>query len=246
MRPFLEQMERYSIIQEKNPREIVLLRGNGCKWKKCAFCDYHTDSSKDESANYALNREVLSKVTGQYHRLEVINSGSFIDLDQQTIAEIRNISVQKQIHTLHFECHWMHRKELNPFSRFFMEEGIRVIYKIGVETFHIPFREEVLRKGMGNVSPEEIASAGFSEINLLCGIDGLSAADTQNDIETGLRYFDRVCVNVMTENSTKIVPSRENIEAFVKEVYPVFRDNPRVDILLENTDFGVGGVNDAE
>lgn len=228
------------MIKEKNPRELVLLRGNGCKWRKCTFCDYHTDSSKDENANFALNRTVLSNVTGQYHRLEVINSGSFVDLNEQTVAEIRRISTLKQIHTIHIECHWMHRNELAPFRRYFMDAGIRVIYKIGVETFNIPFREEILRKGIGNVSPEEIAAAGFSEINLLCGIDGLSAADTRNDIETGLRYFERVCVNVMTENSTKITPSRENIKAFVKEVYPLFKDNPRVDILLKNTDFGVG------
>ena len=25
-------MPRYSVITDKNPREIVLLRGDGCKW----------------------------------------------------------------------------------------------------------------------------------------------------------------------------------------------------------------------
>ena len=46
---------RYSVINDKNPREIVLLRGSGCKWKRCAFCDYHTDFSEDENANFELN-----------------------------------------------------------------------------------------------------------------------------------------------------------------------------------------------
>ena len=69
-------MIRYSEITEKNPREIVLLRGRGCRWRRCRFCDYHLDSSKDEEANYELNQEVLSKVTGKYGSLEVINSGS--------------------------------------------------------------------------------------------------------------------------------------------------------------------------
>jgi len=34
-------MERYSKILTKQKREIVLLRGRGCVYKKCAFCDYH-------------------------------------------------------------------------------------------------------------------------------------------------------------------------------------------------------------
>lgn len=33
------EMTRYSVIEDKNPREIVLLRGRGCAWKRCRFCD---------------------------------------------------------------------------------------------------------------------------------------------------------------------------------------------------------------
>ena len=40
-------MVRYAVIEDKNPREIVLLRGLGCQWLRCAFCDYHTDGSSD-------------------------------------------------------------------------------------------------------------------------------------------------------------------------------------------------------
>ena len=73
--------ERYSVIREKNKREIVMLRGSGCKWKRCTFCDYHFDASPDEEANFRLNEQELNKVPGLYHKLEVINSGSFCDLD---------------------------------------------------------------------------------------------------------------------------------------------------------------------
>ena len=55
-------MERYSVLKDKNPREIVLLRGSGCKWKRCTFCDYHLDYCLDEEDNYNLNAQVLSKV----------------------------------------------------------------------------------------------------------------------------------------------------------------------------------------
>lgn len=233
-------MRRYDIINEKNPREIVLLRGNGCKWRKCAFCDYHTDFSKDEEANYKLNKEVLSKVTGKYGRLEIINSGSFVDFNAETAAEIRRTAETKNIHSLHFECHWMHRDKLEEFRRYFNSSGIEVIYKIGIETFDIPFREDVLKKGMGNAKPAEIAEAGFGEINLLCGIAGQTAETMRTDIKTGLRYFDRVCVNLMTANTTDIGPAETVMKQFRQEIYPEYKDNRRVDILLENTDFGVG------
>lgn len=233
-------MERYGIITEKNPREIVLLRGKGCQWRRCTFCDYHLDSSLDAAANFALNREVLAHVTGEYGRLEVINSGSFVDLDPKTVWEIREIAVQKNIGVLHFECHWMHRKELEPFRLFFAEVGVRVIYKIGVETFDIPLREKVLQKGIGVALPAEIVAAGFEEVNLLCGLHGQTAKSMIEDIRIGLAFFSRVCVNLMTKNTTKVAPDPEAVAAFMCEVLPRYRHDPRVDILLENTDFGVG------
>ena len=60
------------------------------------------------------------------------------------------------------------------------------------------------------------------------------------DIETGLKYFDRVCVNIMVENGMPIKPDKEVIATFMERVYPIYKDNNRLDILLNNTDFGVG------
>ena len=62
----------------------------------------------------------------------------------------------------------------------------------------------------------------------------------QYDIETGLANFNRVCINIMVENTTKIKPNPAVIETFIHKIYPLYQDNERVDILLENTDFGVG------
>lgn len=240
MCPFLFKMKRYDKITEKNPREIVLLRGTGCQWKRCTFCDYHTDASSDANANFALNSAVLDCVTGELGRLEVINSGSFVDLDAKTMQKIRDVAIAKGISALHFECHWMHRGALNDLRAFFAKDRIRLIFKIGVESFDIPFRERILKKGLGNATPEQIAAAGFEEINLLCGIDGQTASGIRADIETGLAHFSRVCVNVMTENTTAVRPDKKVIEAFMREVYPLYQNDQRVDILLQNTDFGVG------
>lgn len=232
-------MPRYSLIEGKNPREICLLRGSGCKWRRCAFCDYHLDFSLNEEDNYQLNHQVLSQVDGHLGRLEVINSGSFCDLDSATLHEIRRICVEKDIHDLHFECHWMHRQEIAGLRSFYGEAGINVTIKMGVETFDYRYREERLCKGIDTASPEEIAKYA-DEICLLFGLDGQTVSSMKRDIELGLQYFRRVCVNIMVANSTKIKPNQLVIRDFLSDVYPLYKDNERVDILLNNTDFGVG------
>lgn len=232
-------MPRYSVIEEKNPREIVLLRGSGCKWRRCTFCDYHLDFSLDEAANFALNRQVLSQVTGLFRHLEVINSGSFCDLDPDTLTLIRSTCVEKGITLLHFECHWMHRQEIQKIRDYYAASGITVVMKMGVETFDADYRERVMKKGITTASPEEIAQYA-DEVCLLFGLEGQTLQSMKQDIETGLRYFRRVCVNIMVENTTPVKPCQPVIDAFLRELYPLYRDNDRLDILLNNTDFGVG------
>lgn len=232
-------MERYSEITLKNPREIVLLRGSGCKWRKCAFCDYHFDFSLDENENYRLNSSVIERITGKYKKLEVINSGSFCDLDHLTMEAIISKCVEKEISEIHFECHWLHRNEIPSLREYFGAKGIDVKIKIGVETFDRDFRENILVKGIDESDPE-IISPAFDEVCLLFGITGQTADSMINDIQIGLQYFERVCVNIMCENSTKISPDREVISEFVSRVMPLYVDSQRVDILIENTDFGVG------
>ena len=238
-------LQRYSVIREKNPREIVLLRGSGCRWRRCRFCDYHTDFSKDSAENYRLNHSVLAQVTGKYHALEVINSGSFTDLDEATISLLKQTCFEKEISRLHFECHWMHRQSIPYCKEDFASLGICVKIKMGVETFHTLFRESYLDKGMGDASAQEIARYA-DEVCLLQGIPGQTVESMRHDIETGLEYFERVCINIMQKNSRPILPDPAVVSLFMQELYPKYRDNPRVDILLQNTDFGEGGAADAQ
>lgn len=232
-------MERYSVITNKNPREIVLLRGSGCKWRKCTFCDYHLDFSKNQDDNFEINAEVLSKVTGLYSKLEVINSGSFCDLDDKTINLIIDTCIKNKIATVHFECHYIHRAEVEKIKRLFSDNNIAVKIKTGVETFDVNYRENVLKKGFGSATPQDIAQYA-DEVCLLFGITGQTEESMLNDIETGLKYFNRVCVNIMTPNTTKIKPDTAVISIFENRVAKKYIDNSRVDILFENTDFGVG------
>lgn len=230
---------RYSVIEEKNPREIVMLVGDGCKWRKCRFCNYHLDSSSNIEENFNINKQVLSHVTGKYGKLEVINSGSFVDLDDLTIKLIKKICLEKNIKEIHFECHYMHKDVVKEFKRSFADIGVRTVIKLGLETFDYKLREEVLVKGISEKNPEKIAEY-FDEINLLQGVAGQNVEIMTADIETGLKYFERVCVNIMVENGMPVKPDRNVIEKFMNEVYPRYINNNRVDILLDNTDFGVG------
>lgn len=238
-------MNRYSIISEKNPREIVLLRGSGCKWRRCRFCDYHLDFSSDEKENYQLNKSVLARVEGIYGTLEIINSGSFCDLDRETVGEILRICKKRRINRLHMECHWRDRGTLAQYRSIFGKQGIQVTVKMGVETFDRAFRDDVLQKGMEHANPQEIARYA-DEVCLLFGLTGQSEASMRRDLEVGLQYFDRVCVNLMTENTSQMAPDCSVLTVFKEQIYPKYRENGRVDILLENTDFGVGGASSYE
>lgn len=236
----MEPEARYSVIEEKNLREIVLLRGSGCRYRLCTFCDYHLDFSRNQEANDRLNREILAKVSGRYGKLEVINSGSFCDLSRTTMETIRETASTKGIREIHFESHWMHRAEIPALREFFGEAGIAIKIKIGVETFDADYRERILCKGIDETDPAVIAAAGFDEVCLLQGLTGQSASSMTEDIETGLAHFERVCVNIMNENSTSIHPDEAVIGEFLREVYPIYQENPRVDLLIDNLDFGVG------
>lgn len=87
---YYKVMERYSVIDKKFPREFVLLQGIGCRWGRCTFCDYHSDIGDNP---FEVNREVLERVTGLYGVLDVINSGSCIELDSESIEMIQNCRV---------------------------------------------------------------------------------------------------------------------------------------------------------
>ncbi len=234
-----EPSNRYSVIEDKNPREILLLRGRGCGWRRCTFCDYHLDYNLDENANYLCNEKELKKVTGVHRCLEVINSGSFCELDDRTIALVREICVAKNIPELHVEFHWMYRDQIEKMRRYFEEAGITLVVKMGVETFDHTFREAVMKKGIDTEDPREIANYA-DEVCLLFGLTGQTVESMGYDIKTGLQYFKRICINIMVENSTKIKPDPTVIRLFKKYYYDTYIHNPRVDILMSNTEFGVG------
>jgi len=55
-----------------------------------------------------------------------------------------------------------------------------------------------------------------------------------------LENFERICLNIMCDNTTGVSPDKAVINSFIKQLYPIYKNNERVDILINNTDFGVG------
>ena len=194
-------MERYSKINDKRKREIVLLRGSGCVYKKCAFCDYFQDSCKSEHENFLLNSQVLQHVEGAYGDLEVINSGSVFELDKNTLDLIKQIAKKKGIKTLHFEAHYLYRDKIPALRKEFDDFDLKM--KLGLETFDYEFRENILKKGIAEKDPQIIA-CDFDEANFLFGVKGQSVDSMKYDIELGLELFERICINIMCKNSTNI------------------------------------------
>lgn len=228
-------MDRYSKITNKNVREIVLLKAFPCAWGKCAFCDYIDDNSRDEAAMVKLNDDVLSQVTGELGVLEVIDSASCFELPKATLARIKQIIQDKNIHRLFFESHWMYRKHLDKMRDYM---GIPITYKIGIETFDNDFRERVLNKHADFKRPEEVA-AYFDSPCIMVGIKGQTKEMIDRDIEILKTYFKLGTVNVYTNNTTKIRRDEALVRWFVEKYYYLEND-PSIEVLWQNTDFGVG------
>lgn len=227
-------MIRYSLITDKMPREFLLLQGTGCTWKHCTFCDYYTDVSGNP---FFVNKEVLSRVTGQYGVLDIINSGSCLELDKDTLNLISEVVKKKRIHTLWFEAHWMYRDRLLGFAEKF--PNVTVKFRTGVETFDTAIRNS-WKKGISEfVTVHDIAKY-FQGVCLLFGVQGQTKEAISRDIELALSHFEYFSINAFVENSTNVKRDNSIINWFLREWSEKLNDNPKVEILLSNTDLGVG------
>lgn len=229
-------MNRYSVIRGNFPREFLLLQGTGCRWGKCTFCDYHGDTS---ATPFSVNREVLEQVTGKYGVLDIINSGSAMELDPDTLAMIRQVAIGKGIHTLWFEVHYMYRHRLAAFARQF--HPLTVKFRCGVETFSPTLRANWHKGIPPHVTPEDIARH-FQGLCLLCCTD--TPGDTRErllrDIDLAERHFEYYSVNVFCPNTTALRRNDDMLRWFLAEVYPTLQKSSKAEILIDNTDLGVG------
>lgn len=232
-------MERYSKIIDKDKREIVLLIGNGCKWSKCKFCNYHLDRNNIEEEQYQINFRALERVTGEFGVLAAINSGSIFELNEKSFRRLLEVCKERKIKRLIVESHYMYKSHIMDLKERCSKLGITLQVKGGVETFDSEFREKILNKGFGYPSLSDLQEV-FDIVNLLVGVKGQTLEQVEDDIKVGMENFDRVCVNLYKEMED-IMPADEELKRrFMQSIYPTYKDFENIDILVENTDFGVG------
>ena len=75
---------------------------------------------------------------------------------------------------------------------------------------------------------------------MLVGVKGQKFETIKSDIELAKKYFERFTVSVFVKNSTRISPDPVLIGKFIKEIYPKIKNDRQIDILISNTDLGVG------
>ena len=230
----MSQLTRYSLITQKFPREFLLLQGTGCRHRRCAFCDYYDDVS---ASPFSVNRPVLDRVTGQTGVLDVINSGSCTELDPQTVELLAQVLRKRRLSTLWLEAHWMYRDVLARFAENF--PGVTVKYRIGAETFDSALRRAWNKGIPGHVGPREMARF-FQGACLLVGVEGQTLQMVKRDVELALSHFEYVSVNLFNENSTPLRRDALLTRQLAEQVFPALKENPRVELLVENTDLGVG------
>ena len=229
-------MIRYSTIDKKIKREIVLLKAMPCKRGKCNFCDYIADNEKNLQKIDEINKDVLQNVTGKYKVLEVIDSASCFELNEKTKKLIKKIISEKNIEKLFLEAHWIYRKRLDEMRDFF---EIPIIFKTGVETFDNDFRENILNKGANFKTYKEVKKY-FDSPCIMVGIKGQSKEMIDRDIEILKNHFSYGTVNVFNNNNTQIKRDDELVRWFLEKYHQDLTDNPNIDYLYDITDFGVG------
>ena len=227
-------MDRYSLIESKLQREMLLLQGLGCRWKRCSFCDYHHDVSQDP---YQMNASVLDRVSGKYGVLDIINSGSAMELDTHSIEHIKDVVRERKIHTLWFEAHYMYRHRLSEFAQMFSPAEVK--FRCGVETFDGRLRKS-WNKGINeDVTAKDVARY-FQGVCLLCCVEGQTKAQIMDDLAKAEEHFEYYSVNLFCNNTTPMRRDHALARWFETEVYPMLAENPKVEVLLNNTDLGVG------
>ena len=228
---------RYSKIENKNKREIVLLKSFPCKYGKCKFCNYIEDNSTDELEIDRVNLETLQEVTGEFGALEVINSGSVFELPIKTLERIRKVVYDKNIKLLYFEIYYGYKNRLDEIREFF--KGIDIRFRMGMETFDNNFRINSYGKNfkIDTLEIEELSKKLYSVCLLIC-VKGQTKEMIKKDIELGLKYFKSITVNIFINNGTEVERDEELVKWFV-ENYNQLQEDPRVELLIDNKDLGV-------
>ena len=134
---------------------------------------------------YSKVEKGIDRVTGEFGVLDIIDSGSCFELDGETLEHIRKTVVEKNIHTLWFETHYMYRPRLGEFASLF---PCNVKFRTGIETFN-----PALRTSWNKGIPEDVdavsLSRDFQGICLLVGVRGQTEQDILDDLNDAKNHL---------------------------------------------------------
>ena len=230
---------RYSKVEGKFHREIVLLKSFPCAYGKCSFCNYIEDNSNNEEEINEVNLKVLKEITGEFGVLEVINSGSVFEIPKKTLEKIREVVYEKDIKILYFEIFYSYLSRLDEIINYFNEKKkVEIRFRTGIESFDNDFRRNVYKKNilLDEKKIKELSEKIYS-VCLLIATQGQTKEMIKTDIEMGLKYFKAITINVFVDNGTVVKRDAELVKWFVQDMKHLF-NNDRVEILIDNKDLG--------
>ena len=120
-----------------------------------------------------------------------------------------------------------------------IDEDFSFVAEAENKTFEPTLRNRWNKGISSDVTPQEIARY-FQGVCLLCCTEGDSRERILNDIERARQHFEYFSVNVFCHNTTFVRRDETLVHWFVKEVYPHIKDLPGIEVLVDNTDLGVG------
>ena len=139
--------------------------------------------------------------------------------------------------------HWMYRNRLEQFAQRILDgvsnSQLSIKFRCGIETFDGELRKRWNKGVPEGVTAEEVARY-FQGVCLLCCTEGETRERIVRDIELAREHFEYFSVNVFCNNTTKIKRDQAVVDWFVSEVSPTIKDDPRIEVLIDNTDLGVG------
>ncbi|MBO7266541.1 MAG: hypothetical protein J6V12_02125, partial [Bacteroidaceae bacterium] len=82
----------------------------------------------------------------------------------------------------------------------------------------------------------------FKGVCLLYCTEGETRERIMADIDTARKYFEYFSINLFCNNGTTLRRDEALATWFVEEVYPTLRDAEGIEVLIGNTDLGVGST----
>jgi hypothetical protein len=131
----------------------------------------------------------------------------------------------------------MYRHRLTEFAEYFAP--LKVKFRCGIESFD-PVQRKKWNKGVPEKVTAEDVAKYFQGVCLLCGTEGESRERIVSDIQKAEQLFEYYSINLFCNNSTEVKRDKEIAKWFIKNIYPEANLSSKAEILLNNTDLGVG------